>query len=101
MKKFDNIFEQAREIIRQQWTLQDLRREAQCAGKPSAPAGPKRSASRSPPPGSASSVPAAATSSTPDTKPDALVGPHRTKRPYPTAQHSAGHITKHEKRFTP
>ena len=30
MKKFDNIFEQAREIIRQQWTLQDLRREAQC-----------------------------------------------------------------------
>ena len=24
MKKFDNIFEQAREIIRQQWTLQDL-----------------------------------------------------------------------------
>ena len=28
MKKFDNIFEQAREIIRQQWTLQDLRREA-------------------------------------------------------------------------
>ena len=32
MKKFDNIFEQAREIIRQQWTLQDLRREAQCTG---------------------------------------------------------------------
>ena len=30
MKKFDNIFEQAREIIRQQWTLQDLRRKAQC-----------------------------------------------------------------------
>ena len=30
MKKFDNIFEQAREIIRQQWTLQDLRREAPC-----------------------------------------------------------------------
>ena len=30
MKKFDNIFEQAREIIRQQWTLQDLRREAAC-----------------------------------------------------------------------
>lgn len=36
MKKFDNIFEQAREIIRQQWTLQDLRREAQCAGRPEA-----------------------------------------------------------------
>lgn len=34
MKKFDNIFEQAREIIRQQWTLQDLRREAQCTGRP-------------------------------------------------------------------
>ena len=81
MKKFDNIFEQAREIIRQQWTLQDLRREAQC--------------------GSALFAPAAATSSTPDTKPDALAGPHRTKRPRPTAQHSAGHITKHEKRFTP
>ena len=36
MKKFDNIFEQAREIIRQQWTLQDLRREAQCTGRPEA-----------------------------------------------------------------
>lgn len=34
MKKFDNIFEQAREIIRQQWTLQDLRRKAQCTGRP-------------------------------------------------------------------
>lgn len=95
MKKFDNIFEQAREIIRQQWTLQDLRREAQCTGRPEAVR------SRSPPPGSASFAPAAATSSTPDTKPDALAGPHRTKRPRPTAQHSAGHITKHEKRFTP
>lgn len=92
MKKFDNIFEQARVSSGHCKT---------CAGKPSAPAGPKRSASRSPPPGSASSAPAAATSSTPDTKPDALAGPHRTKRPRPTAQHSAGHITKHEKRFTP
>ena len=36
MKKFDNIFEQAREIIRQQWTLQDLRRKAQCTGRPEA-----------------------------------------------------------------
>lgn len=36
MKKFDNIFEQAREIIRQQWTLQDLRRKAQRTGRPEA-----------------------------------------------------------------
>ena len=34
MKKFENVFEQAREIIRQQWTLQDLRRKAECAGHP-------------------------------------------------------------------
>lgn len=34
MKKFDSVFEQAREIIRQQWTLQDLRREAQRTGRP-------------------------------------------------------------------
>lgn len=34
MKKFENVFEQAREIIRQQWTLQDLRREAQRTGRP-------------------------------------------------------------------
>lgn len=34
MKKFDNIFEQAREIIRQQWTLQALRRKAECTGHP-------------------------------------------------------------------
>ena len=93
MKKFDNIFEQAREIIRQQWTLQDLRRKAQCTGRPEEV--------RQQIAGSASSAPAAATSSTPDTKPDALAGLHRTKRPRPTAQHSAGHITKHEKRFTP
>lgn len=86
MKKFYNIFEQAREIIRQQWTLQDLRRKAQCTGRPEAVR---------------QQIAAAATSSTPDTKPDALAGPHRTKRPRPTAQHSAGHITKHEKRFTP
>ena len=92
MKKFDNIFEQAREIIRQQWTLQDLRRKAQCTGRPEEVRQQIAAAS---------SAPAAATSSTPDTKPDALAGPHRTKRPRPTAQHSAGHITKHEKRFTP
>lgn len=36
MKKFDNIFEQAREIIRKQWALQDLRRKAQCTGRPEA-----------------------------------------------------------------
>jgi len=34
MKKFENVFEQAREIIRQQWTLQDLRRKAECTGRP-------------------------------------------------------------------
>lgn len=34
MKKFENVFEQAREIIRQQWTLQALRREAQRTGHP-------------------------------------------------------------------
>ena len=66
MKKFDNIFEQAREIIRQQWTLQDLRREVQCTGRP-----------------------------------EAVRQQIAAARPRPTAQHSAGHITKHEKRFTP
>lgn len=34
MKKFENVFEQAREIIRQQWTLQDLRRKAERTGRP-------------------------------------------------------------------
>ena len=34
MKKFENVFEQAREIIRQQWALQDLRRKAECPGHP-------------------------------------------------------------------
>lgn len=34
MKKFENVFEQAREIIRQQWTLQDLRRKAEDTGRP-------------------------------------------------------------------
>lgn len=34
MKKFENVFEQAREIIRQQWTLQALRRKAECTGHP-------------------------------------------------------------------
>lgn len=34
MKKFENVFEQAREIIRQQWTLQDLRRKAERTGHP-------------------------------------------------------------------
>lgn len=34
MKKFENVFEQAREIIRQQWALQDLRRKAECTGRP-------------------------------------------------------------------
>lgn len=34
MKKFENVFEQAREIIRQQWTLQDLHRKAECTGRP-------------------------------------------------------------------
>lgn len=34
MKKFENVFEQAREIIRQQWALQDLRRKSECTGHP-------------------------------------------------------------------
>lgn len=34
MKKFESVFEQAREIIRQQWTLQDLRRKAEDTGRP-------------------------------------------------------------------
>ena len=34
MKKFNNVFEQVNEVLRQQWTLQDLRREAQRTGRP-------------------------------------------------------------------
>ena len=34
MKKFNNIFEQINEILRQQWTLQALRRKAECTGRP-------------------------------------------------------------------
>lgn len=34
MKKFDNIIDQVNEVLRQQWTLQALRREAQCTGHP-------------------------------------------------------------------
>ena len=34
MKKFDNIIDQVNEVLRQQWTLQALRREAQCTGRP-------------------------------------------------------------------
>lgn len=36
MKKFSNVIDQINEILRQQWTLQDLRREAQCTGRPEA-----------------------------------------------------------------
>ena len=34
MKKFNNVFEQVNEVLRQQWTLQALRREAQRTGRP-------------------------------------------------------------------
>ena len=34
MKKFSNVIDQINEILRQQWTLQDLRRKAQCTGRP-------------------------------------------------------------------
>jgi len=89
MKKFDNIFEQAREIIRQQWTLQDLHRQAR-SGPPAdrrRPAPPHLRPPRLP-----------AQRLTRNRMP--WQGPHRIKRPRPTAQHSAGHITKYEKRFT-
>lgn len=32
MKKFNSIIEQVNEVLRQQWTLQRLRREAECTG---------------------------------------------------------------------
>lgn len=34
MKKFNNVIDQINEVLRQQWTLQDLRRKAECAGRP-------------------------------------------------------------------
>ena len=34
MKKFNNVFEQVNEVLRQQWTLQDLRRKAESTGHP-------------------------------------------------------------------
>ena len=34
MKKFNNVFDQVNEVLRQQWTLQALRREAQRTGRP-------------------------------------------------------------------
>lgn len=34
MKKFDSIIDQVNEVLRQQWTLQALRREAQRTGRP-------------------------------------------------------------------
>ena len=34
MKKFNNVFEQVNEVLRQQWTLQDLRRKAESTGRP-------------------------------------------------------------------
>ena len=34
MKKFDSIIDQVNEVLRQQWTLQDLRRKAECTGRP-------------------------------------------------------------------
>lgn len=34
MKKFDSIIDQVNEVLRQQWTLQALRREVQRTGRP-------------------------------------------------------------------
>ena len=34
MKKFNNVFEQVNEVLRQQWTLQALRRKAESTGRP-------------------------------------------------------------------
>lgn len=34
MKKFNNVFEQVNEVLRQQWTLQALRRKAEDTGRP-------------------------------------------------------------------
>lgn len=34
MKKFDSIIDQVNEVLRQQWTLQALRRKAESTGRP-------------------------------------------------------------------
>ena len=34
MKKFNNVIDQINEVLRQQWALQDLRRKAECTGRP-------------------------------------------------------------------
>ena len=34
MKKFNNVIDQINEVLRQQWTLQALRRKAECTGHP-------------------------------------------------------------------
>lgn len=34
MKKFNNVIDQINEILRQQWAVQDLRRKAECTGRP-------------------------------------------------------------------
>ena len=34
MKKFNNVIDQINEVLRQQWTLQALRRKAECPGHP-------------------------------------------------------------------
>ena len=34
MKKFSNVIDQINEILRQQWTLQGLRRKAECTDHP-------------------------------------------------------------------
>lgn len=34
MKKFNNVIDQINEILRQQWTLQALRRNAESTGRP-------------------------------------------------------------------
>lgn len=33
MKKFNNVIDQINEVLRQQWTLQDLRRKAESTGR--------------------------------------------------------------------
>ena len=34
MKKFNNVIDQINEVLRQQWTLQGLRRKAECTDHP-------------------------------------------------------------------
>lgn len=76
MKKFNNVIDQINEVLRQQWTLQALRRKAECTGHP---AEVQQQIT------SASSVPAAATCSPPDLPRILWQGCTGTKQPSPTA----------------